>query len=85
MIISKEKKQSYYIKNSNLENYVYDENDYLLWTNSDMIYFNDMIENILRFDVIRKRKKMDKFCLYSKKFYNKHIYKWSFKEILYFN
>ena len=41
------------------------EDDYLLWTNSDMIYFDDMIKNILAFDKMRKnnKKKYNNFCL----------------------
>ncbi len=34
-----------------------DKDDYLLWTNSDMIFYNEMINNILAFEKIRKNNK----------------------------
>ena len=39
------------------------EDDYLLWTNADMIYFNDMIKNILAFDKFKKAKNIKNFAL----------------------
>ena len=39
------------------------KDDYLFWTNSDMIYFNELIENIYSFDEIRKKKKINNFAL----------------------
>lgn len=40
-----------------------DEEDYLIWTNCDMIYFQDLFDNILEFDKIRKKDKLDKFIM----------------------
>jgi hypothetical protein len=40
-----------------------EEQDYLLWTNSDMIYYDDMINNILKFEPVRKSNKLDNFLL----------------------
>ena len=37
--------------------------DYLLWTNSDMIYYDDMIINILSFDYIKKMNNIKNFSL----------------------
>ena len=39
------------------------KNDYLLWTNADMIYYNDIIQNIMAFDVIKKEKQINNFAL----------------------
>ena len=61
------------VKTFNGVPYVYDmlmigasyaeEEDYLIWTNCDMIYFQDMFDNILEFDKIRQRDKLDKFIM----------------------
>ena len=40
-----------------------DEDDYLLWTNSDMIYYDDMIKNILAFDKIKIQQNLSNFSL----------------------
>ena len=40
-----------------------DKNDYLLWTNSDMIYYDDMIKNILAFDKIKIQQNLSNFSL----------------------
>ena len=44
------------------------DNDYFLWTNSDMIYFNDMINNILYFDKFRKDKTINNFLLVGQRY-----------------
>lgn len=61
------------VKTFNGVPYVYDmlmngasyaeEEDYLIWTNCDMIYFQDIIDNILEFDKTRQRDKLNKFAL----------------------
>jgi hypothetical protein len=40
-----------------------EEEDYLLWSNSDMIYFNDMIDTILKFHPSRVTNKIKNFLL----------------------
>jgi hypothetical protein len=40
-----------------------DKDDYLLWTNSDMIYYNDMVRNILEFDKIKIKQNLSNFSL----------------------
>tara|TARA_B110000008_G_scaffold274279_1_gene309819 strand:+ start:4881 stop:5795 length:915 start_codon:yes stop_codon:yes gene_type:complete len=40
-----------------------DDNDYIMWTNSDMIYYNDLIKTILKFDIVRKSNKLKEFLL----------------------
>lgn len=40
-----------------------DDNDYVMWTNSDMIYYDDLIKTILKFDPIRKSNKLSNFLL----------------------
>ena len=40
-----------------------DKDDYLLWTNSDMIYYDDMIKNILAFDKIKIKQQLSNFSL----------------------
>ena len=35
------------------------KDDYLMWTNSDMIYYNDVIKTILEFDKLRNEKKIN--------------------------
>ena len=45
-----------------------DEDDYLLWTNSDMIYHNDIIKNIIAFEAIKKDKQIKNFVLVGGRF-----------------
>jgi hypothetical protein len=40
-----------------------EKDDFLLWTNSDMIYFNDMIQNILAFKEIKVQHNIQNFAL----------------------
>ena len=40
-----------------------DKDDYLLWTNSDMIYYNDLIKNILAFDKMKIKQNLSNFSL----------------------
>jgi hypothetical protein len=40
-----------------------EKDDFLLWTNSDMIYFNDMIKNILAFKHIKEQYKIQNYAL----------------------
>jgi hypothetical protein len=40
-----------------------DKEDYLFWTNSDMIYYNDIIKNILAFDTFKNHKQINNFAL----------------------
>ena len=45
-----------------------DDNDYFLWTNSDMIFFNDMIVNILYFNEFKKIKSINNFLLIGQRY-----------------
>lgn len=39
------------------------KDDYLFWTNSDMIYYNDLIQNVLEFDRFKKKYNIKNFSL----------------------
>jgi len=44
------------------------KDDYLMWTNADIIYYQDIIQNILAFDKYRKRQNIGQFLLVGQRY-----------------